>query len=85
MPCRRQRTKLPSPLSSSFSDEEVDIDLKLRGHQVLSPELLKSLKQACLQIEKRMIVEEEDRMWKAVTEKTPVYKAKRWRGTSPVD
>ncbi|KAF7877280.1 hypothetical protein EAF04_000963 [Stromatinia cepivora] len=72
----------PSPLSSSFSDSEV-VDLKFQDHQVLSAEVLQSLKEACLKLEKRMVEEEEDKMWKMIEAGKPVYRAKRWRGSSP--
>ncbi|KAJ8058841.1 hypothetical protein OCU04_011824 [Sclerotinia nivalis] len=79
---KAQRSHRPSPLSSSFSDSEV-VDLKLQDHQVLSAEVLQSLKEACLKLEKRMVEEEEDRMWKTIEAGKPVCREKRWRGSSP--
>ncbi|APA08772.1 predicted protein [Sclerotinia sclerotiorum 1980 UF-70] len=72
----------PSPLSSSFSDSKV-VDLKLRDHQTVSAGVLQSLKKACQKLEKRMVEEEEDRMWKLMEAGKPVCRAKRWRGSSP--
>ncbi|CAD6446145.1 48f4feb3-0ee6-4b11-8ecf-7fd5cbbdd74f-CDS [Sclerotinia trifoliorum] len=72
----------PSPLSSFFSDSEV-VDLKLNDHQILSAEVLQSLKEACLKLEKRIVEEEEDRMWKIMEAGKAVYRENQWRGSSP--
>ncbi|KAF7934925.1 uncharacterized protein EAE98_002970 [Botrytis deweyae] len=72
----------PSPLSASFSDSEGDHPQRQKRED-LSPELIKSLKQACRNLERRMIEEEEKRMWAAVTVGKSIKATKRWKGRSP--
>ncbi|TGO19874.1 hypothetical protein BTUL_0002g01210 [Botrytis tulipae] len=72
----------PSPLSASFSDSEGDHPQRHKRED-LSPELIKSLKQACQSLERHMIEEEEKRMLAAVAAGKSINATKRWRGRSP--
>ncbi|KAF5868127.1 uncharacterized protein Bfra_007323 [Botrytis fragariae] len=72
----------PSPLSASFSDSEGDHPQR-QDREDLSPELIKSLKRACRNLERRMIEEEEKIMWAAVAAGKSIKATKRWRGRSP--
>ncbi|TGO41719.1 hypothetical protein BHYA_0017g00290 [Botrytis hyacinthi] len=74
----------PSPLSASFSDSEGDHPQR-QEREDLSPELIKSLKQACQSLERHMIEEEEKRMWAAVVAGKSIEARKRWRGRSPAE
>ncbi|TGO29484.1 hypothetical protein BPAE_0014g00350 [Botrytis paeoniae] len=69
----------PSSLSASLSDSEGDHPQR-QEREDLSPELMKSLKQACRNLERRMIEEEEKRMWAAVAAGKSIKATKRWRG-----
>ncbi|KAF7942313.1 hypothetical protein BELL_0021g00320 [Botrytis elliptica] len=62
----------PSPLSTSFSDSARR-----------PPAASETLKQACRNLERRMIEEEEKRMWAAVTAGKSIKATKRWKGRSP--
>ncbi|TEY81021.1 hypothetical protein BOTCAL_0035g00140 [Botryotinia calthae] len=72
----------PSPLSASFSDLESDHS-KCQEREDLSLELIKSLKQACRNLEKHMVEEEEEKIWAAIAAGNSIKGAKRWRGRSP--
>lgn len=72
----------PSPLSASFSDSESDHS-KLPEREDLSLELIESLNQACRNLEKRMVEEEEEKIWAAIAAGKSIKETKRWRGKSP--
>lgn len=74
----------PSPLSASFSDSEGDHPQRQKRED-LSPELIKSLKQACQSLERNMVEEEEKRMWAALVAGKSTNATKRWRGRSPAE
>ncbi|KAF7896958.1 uncharacterized protein EAF01_009361 [Botrytis porri] len=74
----------PSPLSASFSNSESDHPYPQRqDREDLSPELIKNLKQACQNLERCMIEEEEKKMWAAIVAGNSTNETKRWRGRSP--
>ncbi|KAF7956058.1 hypothetical protein EAE96_004979 [Botrytis aclada] len=79
---RSKRQLRPSPLSATFSDSEGD-HLQRQEREDLPPELIKSLKQACRNLEKRMIEEEEEKKWAALAAGKSIKATKRWRGRSP--